>query len=432
MSQIAQTIANLDGWLDTMRTSDGYGGPVVHWWQNSLQFTGTSLDWRYEGIIQGYLTLWERTQDENWLNKAIRAGDDLVYGQIPSGTFRNSSFEQNPYEGGTPHEAAADIGLLKLALALKALGFERHEFYANAAERNLRSHYLERLWDEENGRFLDAMHYDSFVPNKVCTLVEALFALAEYHQTDEPIVRFAQPTMQFVLSLQATQPGSTAGGIAQSKMHGEIVQAYFPYYTSRCVPALMQMFLFSGDMKWLEAAHEAFDFVVRFMDEDGLLPQVVYPRGINRYPQWVAPLGDILRAAQQLVITKSSVDLAPMRQALFDGILPSGGIVTGRGFAAQVCQKPQKYGLPDFRDQVPVVGWCDKAFRYLATQLPFDEQLPTPDLADWESACQVRGKTAVWQETESMMQLRVDKRVLYQWNKGEAWTAVSTPEVLWK
>ncbi len=34
----------------------GYGGPVVHWWNHSLAYQGAGLDWRYEGIIDGYLS----------------------------------------------------------------------------------------------------------------------------------------------------------------------------------------------------------------------------------------------------------------------------------------------------------------------------------------------------------------------------------------
>jgi len=119
---VVQVLARIDSWLDTMRGTDGYGGPVAHWWQNCLQFTGAGLDWRYEGLITGYLTLHERTGQSEWLAKARRAGDDLLSGQLPGGTYRNSSFELNPYSGGTPHEAAVDLALLHLAEALRERG----------------------------------------------------------------------------------------------------------------------------------------------------------------------------------------------------------------------------------------------------------------------------------------------------------------------
>jgi hypothetical protein len=100
-----------------MRGPGGYSGPVVHWWRDCLDYSGPGLDWRYEGIIIGYLNLWAATGEASWLAKARRAGDDLMNGQLPSGNFRNSCFELNPNTGGTPHEAACDLALLRLAEA---------------------------------------------------------------------------------------------------------------------------------------------------------------------------------------------------------------------------------------------------------------------------------------------------------------------------
>ena len=73
-------VLKLDAWLDTMRGPDGYTGPVAHWWQSCLQFTGTGLDWRYEGIVIGYAQLYERTADERWLGKRvqIRCVDEAI------------------------------------------------------------------------------------------------------------------------------------------------------------------------------------------------------------------------------------------------------------------------------------------------------------------------------------------------------------------
>src|SRR5690554_1264599 len=102
-------VARLEAWLETMRGPGGYTGPVAHWWQNCLFYTGPGLDWRYEGIITGYLTLYERTGETRWLSKACRAGDDVLDGQLPSGHFAGSCFELNPYTAGTPHEAACDL-----------------------------------------------------------------------------------------------------------------------------------------------------------------------------------------------------------------------------------------------------------------------------------------------------------------------------------
>src|SRR5512143_2590227 len=64
---VAQAVFALDAWLDSQRQAGGYGGPVVHWWRDCTDFTGPGLDWRYEGIITGYINLWASTRRPIWL-----------------------------------------------------------------------------------------------------------------------------------------------------------------------------------------------------------------------------------------------------------------------------------------------------------------------------------------------------------------------------
>ena len=76
--RILQAVTGLDRWLETTRVTwptPGYGGPVVHWWNHCLAYTGAGLDWRYEGIVGGYLTLWRATGVRGYLDKAVRAGE---------------------------------------------------------------------------------------------------------------------------------------------------------------------------------------------------------------------------------------------------------------------------------------------------------------------------------------------------------------------
>ncbi|MEM7334918.1 MAG: hypothetical protein AAF490_22765 [Chloroflexota bacterium] len=430
MKELTQTIANLDAWFESIRTPEGYGGPVVHWWQNCLQFTGAGLDWRYEGMIIGYLNLWQKTRETAWLEKATRCGMSLVKGQEKSGNYRHSSFELNPYGGGTPHEAAADIGLLQLALGLKSINDKRWKLFTRVAERNLRKYYMTRLWDKKQNRFRDSLNYDSFVPNKACTLVEAIFALADILGKEDPIEKYALPTLEAVIQLQQTSKGSVAGGIAQSQQNGKLVEAYFPYYVARCVPALLRAYDYTNEEKWLASAKFAFDFVNRVQTEEGLLPQVVYPTNENVYPTWIAPLGDVLRVGELLAEQGIRVDLSAMQKQMFEGQLPTGGIVTGRGFGGQISQRNP--ALQDFRDCIPVAGWSDKAFRFLTGCLPYKSEIPRPETSAWTARCTVRGKTAVWRETQQEMKLTVGQNVLYQWQKGQPWAKVSKPEVLWK
>src|SRR6185369_14937464 len=104
----------LAGWLEATRGDDGFGGPVAHWWRDCLVDCRAGHDWRYEGIVAGYLALAAATGDGRWLAAARRAGDDVVAAQGPDGHYSRSQFEMNPGTAGTPHESGASIGLLRL------------------------------------------------------------------------------------------------------------------------------------------------------------------------------------------------------------------------------------------------------------------------------------------------------------------------------
>ncbi len=58
-STVATTpVHGVEAWLEGSRVEyagggGGYGGPVVHWWRDSLLFCGPGFDWRYEGVITG-------------------------------------------------------------------------------------------------------------------------------------------------------------------------------------------------------------------------------------------------------------------------------------------------------------------------------------------------------------------------------------------
>jgi hypothetical protein len=399
-----------------MRGSGGYGGPVAHWWQQSFVYTGPGLDWRYEGIITGYLSLWEQTGDEQWLAKACRAGDDLVDGQLGNGHFLGSAFEINPASAGTPHEAACDAALLRLALALRGAGRAGWGRYAACAERNLRTFYIKQLWNEQMRAFSDGPGADSFVPNKAATASESLFLLADLAEDGLWVERYALPTLDRILAHQM-RGGLLDGAIAQNSFGEQVVDKYFPIYIARCVTALLRGYAWNGDERYVEAALRAMRFVARYTAPDGSLPTVMYPNGrVNSYPSWVAPLGDVLRAADELQPYGFDADFSPVVQRLLAGQDSSGGIQTAVGFAAQAGGRHTQ--TPDARDVLHVAGWCDKAFRYLASHC--DAPLPEATSERFERECTFRGHTLRLLETPSMLDINGRHSTQYRWVKGES------------
>jgi hypothetical protein len=419
-AEINQEVLRLDAWLDTMRSRDGYGGPVVHWWQDSLCFTGLGLDWRYEGIIFGYLNLYRQTGDGRWLAKARRAGDDLVRGQLLTGNYRNSNFEQNPCPGGTPHEAACDLALLHLAQVLKEANDPAWHGYAAAAERNLRAFVLGVLWDEERQAFGNTAGDPAFVPNKAATAVEALLAWTALAGDEQLAARYARPTLEAIVGCQIRAPADPLDGAIPQRVSKENSNGrYFPLYIARCIPALVQGAALFADDRYQGAARAVVAFLQRHRLVDGSFPQVIYANGrVNRYPQWVSGAGDIVRALD-LVDHAEGVATLNWLLAGLQGHSPR----TAHGFAVQVSQA-RPPALPDFRDLLGVVGWADKALRCLANLVTPGALASMPENGRTEVPCLFQGVEAVFHEDETRIEVQRRGELLYRWRKGAAWAEV--------
>jgi hypothetical protein len=422
--RIAQALVNLDGWLETMRQPGGYGGPVAHWWQSRYLYVGPALDWRYEGILIGYLNLFRKTQDIIWHQRLTRAAQDVLEGQTAEGSYLASRFELNPGTLGTPHEAAATLGLLTVLECLT----QREDVLA-AARRNL-EHLIKNLWDGKG--FNDTPGRVARVPNKLATLAQSLMAFATLsgnERNQSYYHHYALAALEDVVKYQL-HAGSLAGAIHQGiyLRQGNTWQGngrFFPYYNARCIPPLVLAAQCFGKVQYLESAQAILAFIKKTMQPDGSWPQVVYTNGKRAvWPCWYAGVADILLAFVALGEPVPEVAL----ERLLQSQLPSGAFPTAHGFSAQISQK-----LPlaeaDYRDVTPVVGWNDKVFRLLSELLaePSDLSaldLPTPKLAPTVLPVQVWGERAEYKENALEIQLRRDNTLLYHWRKTEPWARV--------
>lgn len=419
---LAVSVARLAAWLETIRCNDGYGGPVVHWWRDCLLYAGAGLDWRYEGLIAGYIKLHQITGDAIWLKRARRAGDDLVAGQLPDGTFRCSNFELNPYAGGTPHEASCALALL----GLRAYLFENQEpggdVYGTAAERYLKGYMITHLWDAGRRRFQDGPCNPLFVPNKAATAAEALIAYAVQSGELSLLERFVQPTLDAVLAAQQHDTDLRLNGaIAQVVTAHPADDRFFPLYISRCIPSLLLAHTHTGETRYLTSARAAGNFLRRVRLADGLFPQILYRRGsVYCDLRWIAGAGEILRVLELLRQYEDvPFDAAPTLRWILAGQLPSGGIMTARSSSRFGARSATM--LPAARDLLPVCGWVDKSFRLLCALLPPCTILPKIVLEDVRMPCVVGGRIAEFVETDRELTIWQGRRLLYQWLKGTKW-----------
>jgi hypothetical protein len=408
----------LDCWLQTMRHRNGYGGPVAHWWQSCLLYCGPSADWRYEGIICGYLDLFRKTRAALWLKRAVQAADDLVVAQLPSGKYRNSSFEIGAVEGGTPHEAAADIGLLELAQTLRDRGDDSWRQYFETAERNTRGFLIAELW---NGRgFRDQPWNETLVPNKNATTAEVLVLYETLSGHD--MTAYLGPAEQVILTAQEKR-GPRAGGTVHKGTGRH--QLAIGIYTARSACGILRLHEREPSDRRLEWVADALAFL------RGLCASQVpffgwYSDGTPiANPRLIAGAGDFLRAFVwgRKYGLASDADVQFIADLLVRSQLPSGGIPTATGFRWRGDRRMHR-GNPDFRDLLPVVGWCDKAFRALAMITPaaeFDGPSVPPTPVHLE--CWWRGRDCVFHEDSRSIWLEDGRtsHILYQWAKGSVY-----------
>jgi hypothetical protein len=227
---------------------------------------------------------------------------------------------------------------------------------------------------------------------------------------------------QVVLGAQVAQ-GIRAG----AAVHAGTFQHRLSYgiYTARCASGLVRLMSHQYRTEYEDFVRRAVKYLGRL-----ILP---YTTLLGHYrdgrpiaaPQWISPSGDLLRA---LVIARQCVDVPAewierLTRMLVEAQQPAGGIPTASGFAALGSSRPSG-GVLEFRDVLPVTGWCDKAFRAL-TMVASDNtgaSMTTPAVPT-EVVCQWRGRPCCYREDDKRLSL-TDVRsgeLLYLWHKGESY-----------
>jgi hypothetical protein len=343
----------------------------------------------------------------------------------------------NPGTLGTPHEAAASLGVIYAMPYLY-----RPEFAASAVKRNV-ANLINKLWDPSADAFDDRPGVRSRVPNKLATMTVALIELAKL-SGDAKLLPYAKHALEDLLTYQVGS-GANEGAVHQFApecMAGD--GRFFPYYNARCIPALLAGAQAFGDTKFQEAAANVLQFLKRTMNHDGSWPQIVYANGRRaEWPRWLAGSADILLGFHLLgsKIPEVALDRLLMSQ------LPSGGFATAEGFAlrpevrrsiralrapianrSKTSQLPANVNsyIPDFRDLTPVVGWNDKVLRLLSNLLEDGSVLPPPSTSNTEAAVSVSRSAMTYTESPKSIHITAPSGVqAYAWKKGEAWASAS-------
>lgn len=413
-SAIEAAISNVDDWLDTMWSSQGYTGPIAHWWESNLLFTGPLYDWRYEGIIDGYRILFHKTGRYDYLIKAMRAADAVAEAGMDDGRYRNSSFQFGPVAGGTPHEAALDAALFSLAEDLKDLDSSRVQRYRAVAMHNVQHYWVETLWNGHG--FRDQPYNPILVANKHGTLLEAMVAANLLEGSWKPYVDSCVEVILSAQVLEGPQSGGTVHrGVGPSKLA-------IPIYTARAMNGLLSLYEKDPRPIIKEAVLRSVPFFSRTIGKHGAVWGIYGDGRIARFPEMIAGAGDILRFLWRVHNmgwdTSASSIMNNLRDLLLESQHPSGGFPTGYGFSMKGLGGKRPGGI-DVRDILPVAGWVDKAFRALALLAPEEFAGPPAFTKSYRMDAHWKGQAVTWEESRTEIVIRRKQRLIYRWMKGE-------------
>jgi hypothetical protein len=414
---VAKAVAGFEGWLETIRTDRGYGGPVVGLRGASMGYCGPACDWRYEGLLDGYRGMFQATRDTDYLDRMARDLDQIAAAQLGDGTFRNSYFDANPFEGGVPHEPAVLAASCRASRHLVHEGRPAPPAVASMVERYVEQHLIKHLWNKLLQTFNDwpTSEFPWYAPGTVAAAVELLIEYADLADAWPRVEHYAMGAGASLLAAQV-KTGPLAGGLPFSSNTQDNVS---PFFAARCLPALAALARKTGEKSYHEAVQALTAFLRAHRTPEGLHPRMVFAhRSAATAPMLLGAVAGILGALDRAGMLQQD-DLAQPLAFVLSHQAASGAFDTAVGFGRLRTSRTR----PDWRDVIPVCGWQDKVYALLATLHPGQRVSVSTEPVSRDVS--VLGRRAAYREDNAMMRIEDAKgRALYAWDKKTNWPKV--------
>jgi hypothetical protein len=406
-------LGRLEAWFETMHGEGGYHGPVVGLRGSAMAWCGPGHDWRWEGLLDGWVALHRRTASPVYLDRTEQALRDLRQAQLANGTFRNSYFENNPFEGGMPYEPAVMAAVLRAGRYLREQGRPWPDGTAAMIERFVEQRLVKELWNKVLRTFNNWLQsdFEVYSPPAVASIVETLCDYAELTNTAERWEGHLAGAAESLLKSQI-RGGPLAGALPVSNREGASAS---PYLAARCLPALARLEQRTGDARFAAAGEALAGFVRGCLLPDGGIPCMVFAgRPVRVAPLFVGAAAGTLVALDR-ARRLDPVAVGPQVKWLLTRQTLSGAFDTAVGFGGGLPQARR----PDWRDALPVCGWADKVYALLARFAAGPVGIGTT-----EPVCRdvtVRGRAAELREDAATLEVRSGKETWFVWRKRTTW-----------
>lgn len=412
---LVQPLARLESWFATMRAGCAYYGPSVGAKGWNAAYCGPGYDWRYEGILRAAALRYQTTKQQRYLDAIVEDVNAIVGAQWRCGCFSLSQFDNNPCEGGMPHESAMLLGVMHALPLLEQADRARAACALGCIEKYIHEYLTHELWNKNLRTFNNwpTSAFVSYGPYCVASAVELLMAYAAKTDLWAKLEPFILEAGRSIAAAQFTE-GTLKGGIPASTADRENV---YPHLAARCAPVLRALAERTQERAFREALERLHDFFKPYFSDLAECPRTIWMnRPACTFPRFTGATADtILHLLDGGVMDEG--EAARQAAALCAHQLPSGAFRSAVGFSGRSQDA-------DWRDFMPVCGWQDKIYALLA-RLCNVAGADDGTIATYEQDVRVLLRRARFSETEDAIMLkRADGALLFHWRKRTVWPLV--------
>jgi hypothetical protein len=379
--KIAGSVARLLAWLESWKTKTGaYNGYVIHRLNLKRMILIHDTPWSQAPMINSFLNLYHKTNNEWWLKKAIEAGN-LQAGRLNSESKYIFAGHEDDQFCGLVHNAMANCALLDLARTLLEENSKHHarlgQKYVHIVELNTARFLIEKLWVDEKGAFKVAerdyysLRVDRFVANMNSVAVENLIKLSILTGKKE-YADHAKRVGEWLLSLQIHSESTLLDGAIPYQEPRS--NTFVSIYTALSMRGLDDLYFLTKDKRYLESMLAVARNLMRFRDPKYKLFYHAFQNGsLKEYPLFVAGAGIILKAIDDVSrVCGETFSLDNTLNTILGLQLSNGGFPNFRGYNSTGNNRKNGDGSLVWEDVVPTVGWNSHLLEYLTRYVPGD------------------------------------------------------------
>jgi hypothetical protein len=404
----AQAVAALEAWFDTITSDAGVTGPALGFRANCFGWCGPAHDWRLEGLLEGRILRHQATGNPAHLDDLEASLRRLVSAQLGDGSFRNSYFEYNPFEGGMPHEPAVLASALRARTVLAA-AHRPTPGLAETVSSALDGRHLRLLWNKTLHTVRDWEISDyQFGPSiSAAAVLDLILEWTTWQGRWEDYQLRAAELSAWIRGLQETT-GPMAGGIHTSNRRGGGIS---PFYSSRCLGPLHRYAQRTGCTESQACVEKLVSFLLRQQLPGGGFRRLLWSwRPASANPVHLGTSSAILHALHPFGAL-SPTDHARHQQWLLSHATPSGAFRAALGHGRL---RPGT-GVADWRDWMPSAGWQDKVYLFFCQQAPDSRESFDPQ--PWSTPATVRHASGSYEETPDALTVQRGAETVYHWKK---------------